>query len=335
MTIHSADINGKVTSTGSSLTAIGRTVMTYRAVIADLGTPTTGQPYKFGGKELITSNGLNEYDFGARQYYSAVPAFTRIDPLCEDTRHLSPYLYCGNNPVNAIDPDGRSTWVTDMGDGKYKVVGGDINDNDKRVYMCTIDKNGNLNIKGKTVGITATMYSFYDSDLNNGKGEWMTNSIIDTNDKSGDQFLYSLVHDNPPLFNDYIKNAGNGGSYDFKETNGIKGAKGYDHYRGMQIGETGDGLPIYASARDIGNIGAGYIAAVNGLSWKQARKGFDVYQSHKSNRVVKEGISTQKAEVYGFRMGYNNASPDDVLENLRNSINEGLLFIWMWLKSKF
>ncbi len=41
----------------------------YRGVISDLGNPTGGQPYKFGGKELITANGLNEYDFGARRYY--------------------------------------------------------------------------------------------------------------------------------------------------------------------------------------------------------------------------------------------------------------------------
>ena len=97
-----AVING---STG----AIEQTVAyyPYGAVIADLGTPTTGQPYKFGGKELITTNGLNEYDFGARQYYSAVPAFTRIDPMVEKYPWLSPYLYCANNPVNLTDPTGK------------------------------------------------------------------------------------------------------------------------------------------------------------------------------------------------------------------------------------
>ncbi|MDE5870512.1 MAG: hypothetical protein K2H22_00990, partial [Muribaculaceae bacterium] len=78
----------------------------YGAVIADLGTPTTGQPYKFGGKELITANGLNEYDFGARQYYSALPAFTRIDPMAEKYPWLSPYLYCANDPINLVDPTG-------------------------------------------------------------------------------------------------------------------------------------------------------------------------------------------------------------------------------------
>lgn len=93
--------------------------------------PTTALPPRVNPtsseeKELITANGLNEYDFGARRYYQAVPHFTSIDPLCEDDKHLSPYLYCGNNPVNAFDPNGRSTWVMDIGDVKYKVVGGDF-----------------------------------------------------------------------------------------------------------------------------------------------------------------------------------------------------------------
>ncbi len=97
-----AVING---STG----AIEQTIAYYPfgAVIADLGTPTTGQPYKFGCKELLTTNGLNEYDFGARNYYSAVPGFTKPDPMAEKYYWLSPYLYCSNNPVNLIDPTGK------------------------------------------------------------------------------------------------------------------------------------------------------------------------------------------------------------------------------------
>jgi len=79
----------------------------YGAVIADLGISSSYQPFKFGGKELTTQNGLNEYDFGARQYYPAVPHFTSVDPLCEKYYWLSPYLYCANNPVNAIDQMGK------------------------------------------------------------------------------------------------------------------------------------------------------------------------------------------------------------------------------------
>lgn len=97
-----AVING---STG----AIEQTVAyyPYGGIIADLGNPHGGQPYKFGGKELITANGLNEYDFGARQYYSAVPGFTKPDNMAEKYPWLSPYLYCGNNPVNLVDPTGN------------------------------------------------------------------------------------------------------------------------------------------------------------------------------------------------------------------------------------
>ncbi len=52
-------------------------------------------------------HGLNTYDYGARQYYSVVPAWDRIDPLCEKYYSISPYAYCGNNPVNLTDPDGK------------------------------------------------------------------------------------------------------------------------------------------------------------------------------------------------------------------------------------
>ena len=109
-----AVING---STG----AIEQTVSyyPYGGVIPGLSTNLSAQPYKFGGKELITANGLNEYDFGARQYFSAVPGFTKPDPLCEKYYWLSPYLYCMNNPVNAIDPDGRDVFLyaTTLPDG--------------------------------------------------------------------------------------------------------------------------------------------------------------------------------------------------------------------------
>ena len=58
-------------------------------------------------KELDMMSGLNSYDYGARQYHSVMPAWERVDPLCEKYYNISPYAYCGNNPVKYIDPDGK------------------------------------------------------------------------------------------------------------------------------------------------------------------------------------------------------------------------------------
>jgi len=52
-------------------------------------------------------NGLNENDFSARWLDNAIPGFTTPDPLAERHPYESPYLYCGNNPVNRVDPTGK------------------------------------------------------------------------------------------------------------------------------------------------------------------------------------------------------------------------------------
>ncbi len=74
-----------------------------------MATSTGGsvQPYKYNGKELDRMNGLDWYDYGARHMDVALGRFTTMDPLCEKYYGVSPYAYCGGNPVNCIDPDGR------------------------------------------------------------------------------------------------------------------------------------------------------------------------------------------------------------------------------------
>ena len=84
---------------------------------ADQGTNSSLQPYKYNGKELDRMHGLDLYDYGFRQYDPVVPMFTQQDPMAEKYHHLSPYAYCGNNPVNAIDVKGDSTAVVNMGYG--------------------------------------------------------------------------------------------------------------------------------------------------------------------------------------------------------------------------
>ncbi|MFV0587800.1 RHS repeat-associated core domain-containing protein [Bacteroides reticulotermitis] len=69
------------------------------------------QPYKYNNKELDMENGLNLYDYEARQLDLGVPRFTTIDPLAEKYYSISPYVYVGNNPILYVDPDGREIWI--------------------------------------------------------------------------------------------------------------------------------------------------------------------------------------------------------------------------------
>ena len=67
-----------------------------------IGESTGGeaQPYKYNGKELDRMHGLDWYDYGARHYDAALGRWTTMDPLAEKYYDISPYAYCGNNPIN-------------------------------------------------------------------------------------------------------------------------------------------------------------------------------------------------------------------------------------------
>ena len=65
------------------------------------------QPYKYGGKELDRQNGLDWYDSMARWYDALSGRTPTMDPLSEKYYSISPYAWCGGNPIRNIDPDGN------------------------------------------------------------------------------------------------------------------------------------------------------------------------------------------------------------------------------------
>ncbi|HBI57911.1 MAG TPA: hypothetical protein DDY12_02485 [Porphyromonadaceae bacterium] len=72
----------------------------------------TTNPYKYSGKEFDTFGGTDLYDFHARYHAPSTGRFMTVDPLIGKMPGMSPYIYCGGNPINYIDPYGLTVWST-------------------------------------------------------------------------------------------------------------------------------------------------------------------------------------------------------------------------------
>ena len=107
------------------------------------GTGAGVQNKKYNGKEFVEMHGLDEYDSEARWYIPSSVHTPTPDPLSEMFYSISPYAWCGNNPVRMVDTDGMSHYSINP-DGK--VVLTKITD-DKFDNLYVVNSNGKVNDK--------------------------------------------------------------------------------------------------------------------------------------------------------------------------------------------
>ena len=109
--------------------------------------------HTFSAKEKDTETGLSY--FGSRYYSSDLSIWLSVDPMSDKYPSFSPYVYCANNPIKLVDPNGEEIVITS-----------------------TTDDNGNTSVHIKFTGILVNKSSknYTKEDLNKLKNT-ISNSI--------------------------------------------------------------------------------------------------------------------------------------------------------------
>ena len=138
--------------------------------------------YTFSAKEKDTETGY--LYFGARYYSSDLSIWLSVDPMADKYPSMSPYVYCANNPVKLVDPNGEEidddivvygtnnssiTYKTDLFDLQFKVdmdFGGNYNVNGENIAYGI-----EYGLEASAVAGTGTSYNGYKQSVkfNGGK----------------------------------------------------------------------------------------------------------------------------------------------------------------------
>ena len=89
--------------------------------------------YSFSAKERDVETGLSY--FGSRYYSSDLSIWLSVDPMAAKYASLSPYVYCADNPVKLVDPNGEE--IGDFYNSYGVYIGNDGIDDHKRYVIKT------------------------------------------------------------------------------------------------------------------------------------------------------------------------------------------------------
>ena len=145
--------------------------------------------YTFSAKERDSETGLSY--FGSRYYSSDLSIWLSVDPMSDKYPSLSPYVYCADNPVKLVDPNGEEVTSPD----------GWIVNNTNKTLIWVNNMGGDM---CQYVGGVVTSFKSRSDFIN----EYASNGyqiIIEDNTKPGLSTGTSLSQDSPSSTSDYSK----------------------------------------------------------------------------------------------------------------------------------
>ena len=119
--------------------------------------------YKFNGKELDDETGL--YYYGARYYSPRESIWLSVDSLAERHPDENPYIYCRNNPIVFIDPDGNDRIYSASGrfiedTGKGNLIKVNIGNKSYKLSQLAYNKGGTNRAVSKIIAHEAYLKGY-------------------------------------------------------------------------------------------------------------------------------------------------------------------------------
>ena len=137
--------------------------------------------YTFSAKEKDMETGYSY--FGSRYYSSDLSIWLSVDPMSDKYPSLSPYVYCADNPVKLVDPNGEEVWHPDGEGGLIGDKGDDYST--LKQYLSTI--------YGSQSAISQDNWNNFENQINN----YQTQN--DTRDAEGIR-----LHSSDGVFNNLV-----------------------------------------------------------------------------------------------------------------------------------
>ena len=256
----------------------------------------------YSEKNRHTKKGANYSYFGARYYDSDLSVWLSVDPLSDKYPNSSPYLYCENNPVVYVDPNGE--FKRRFGAMIYKCFhGGEI------VQAIAGDRKGEWYVNKTSVSRSGILYgtrkipnsnpevaAAYEGDATD-VGSKMRYSWRDgkSANSSGESWWANRGDDARAVFSaigDFIKRIDEGG-----------------HADGANAASAGEQAPV--AIKVVANINP-LVSIGNIFSWSTSSEGKNIYNEKASN--IEKGANIMDL----FTFGAASACSKPVLETMES-----------------